>query len=386
MTASNRQLMFWALGAVALLAITTDFVRLRDASEISMVAEHGRLVLTLALAPARLRQSSHAFVSLNWPRLIATASFVTAYTVYLIWYLTKRRTTSEAPSFWRALRPTLPVLLLAAACSPSSTDTLHYLHYGSMILARQNPYDHLPATLHTPSSTFIVWPQTSPYGPVALAVYAIVAAICRGNLLIGVATFKVLFFALHVATARLCWSVDSRGRTARTLAYLLNPLLVMSQLVDVHMDALVIFLLVAAFCLLEKGRGLFALGLVVTACLAKAVIVLLLPFLVLWFWVSRDFRSLGLGVAGIGLVVAGLTLTIFPTLSKWKSLTYLLPNIGRSISQIIMKIGEWTELDVSTTVHLYRGIEVLGVTGASVALWFRRFRGRTYDAFEVSRD
>ncbi|MFI5838894.1 polyprenol phosphomannose-dependent alpha 1,6 mannosyltransferase MptB [Catenuloplanes sp. NPDC051500] len=187
-------------------------------------------------------------------------------------------------------------------CPPLfSRDVYSYLAQGTMFATGMDVYLYGPSSLGGPLAAEVpeIWQHTpAPYGPLFLAVAALVTTVTGthivagvlGMRLVAVAGVALMAFAVPVLARRLGVSPGS----ALWLG-VLNPLVLTHLVAGAHNDALMLGLLVAGLAVVVSRRlGPYApvLGvtLVTMAALVKAPAALALPFCAL-LWALRVRRS-----------------------------------------------------------------------------------------------
>ncbi len=163
-----------------------------------------------------------------------------------------------------------------------SDDYVRYLWDGKVQLSGVNPYLHTPRApaldgVEHDGRDLINHPGVrTPYPPLAEATFLGVAALDGG--LMGL---KLLFGLFDLATAAaIWWLAGARRRHAATVLYLLCPVVILQTWGQAHLEAVTVFLVVAAAALLVRRRDLAAgavLGLAVAFRITPAV--LLVPAL-----------------------------------------------------------------------------------------------------------
>jgi alpha-1,6-mannosyltransferase len=350
----------------------------------------GRLSALCAWAFAALLgyaawQGVHSvFEGFSWLRLALSGLFLACCALYWLWLQAGPPPASEDDEgLLRALAPGWPLLAAALASVPISTDSMLYLHYGAMALAGVNPYLNTSGSAQSVFSAMVEWDQPCVYGPLALALFSLVAAL--KSPLLGVIALKLLWLGAHLAGAAACFRVSSAQRAWAARAFAFNPILLLAFVVDVHLDAITCALLLWSLTALARARALLAFGLLCAAICTKSVALLGLP---LWFaWaLSRRRFALAASAAGLfALLLALLALSVLPSASAWRSLFNPIANTGRSVQHVLMLSGQWLHFDGARAAASYAWIaRGLYLVGAS-ALWLRALRG-PYEAFALAHD
>lgn len=317
-------------------------------------------------------------------RAMATAPWLIGCAAYVIWLLIP--SAGDAPvSFRRVVIRAFPFLLLAGMCAPVASDPFLYLHQGEMVLHGTNPYTHLMSSVRTPYSHLVQWDQTAPYGPVAVGLFAVAAYAAQGSVVQGTLVLKLIAVCAHVLAGRCVWLSSGEHRAHRTLAFLLNPVLLLAFVVDLHVDALMVALLIGSLYSLRNARIASALVLALAATFVKVVAVVALPLYVAQFIAKRDYRSLVLAIGLVALTLVALTITALPTIGSWYSLAHQIGITCRSIQTVIVVLGrnQAPALELATWYGRLSGLVfVLGCAG----LWYKRTRCRAYSVSGVAED
>jgi alpha-1,6-mannosyltransferase len=189
------------------------------------------------------------------------------------------------------------VLLLFT--SPTlSDDVFRYLWDGHLLTTGINPYafkvDSILLDAYTTplrASVAHAW-MASPYLPTAQFVFALVESFAAQQVL----AFQIAAIVFDLVSAWLIMDLLRRVRLAPSLVllYLWNPLVIVEFAHGAHVDALMIFLSLAAFCFLLRAvpdsagenRFLFvSIVLLAAATLTKALPILFVPlFIRRWGW------------------------------------------------------------------------------------------------------
>lgn len=315
-------------------------------------------------------------------RLALSALFLACCALYWVW-LREQPPEDQSGSLRAALAPGWPLFAAALASAPISTDSMLYLHYGAMALAGVNPYLVPSGAAQSAFSAHVQWDQTCVYGPLALALFALVAALKSPAL--GVIGLKLLWLGAHLAGAAACFQAGAARRGWAARAFALNPILLLAFVVDVHLDALTCALLLWSMSALARDRALLAFGLLCAAILTKSVALLALPLWFAWALARRRFGLAGAAAALFALLVAVLALTLLPTVSAWRSLVNPIANTGRSVQHVLALSGQWLHFDGARAAAIYAWVARALYVACATAVWLRALR-QSYDAFALARD
>lgn len=324
------------------------------------------------------------FEGFSWLRLALSGLFLACCALYWLWLRAAPPAVLDEDQSWlQALTPGWPLLAAALASAPISTDSILYLHYGAMVLAGVNPYLVNSGSLHSEFSALVEWDQPCVYGPLALSLFALVAAL--KSPLLGVIALKLLWLGAHLAGAAACFraSAAQRARAARAFAF--NPILLLAFVVDVHVDALTCALLLWALTALAGERARLAFGLLCAAILTKSVALLGLPLWFAWVLSRRRYALAASAMAVCALLVALLTLRVLPSFAAWRLLFNPIDITARSVQHVLTLSGQWLHFDGARAAAAYAWV-ARGLYGScAAAVWLRALR-RPYDAFALASD
>jgi hypothetical protein len=213
-----------------------------------------------------------------------------AYVAYAaaVWRLVQQAGGRRELTLVIALGVVFRLTLLLASPPTLSTDVYRYIWDGRLANAGVNPYAHaVDSPLLDPFDSDLralvdhSWMAT-PYLPVAQAFFAVVYRLAPDSPL----AFQVAAVLPDLLTGLLV--IDLLRRLglpgARALIYLWNPLVVLEFAYGAHVDALMIFLMVAALWALIVVRApVLSVIALAAATLTKGLPALLLPLMV-WRW------------------------------------------------------------------------------------------------------
>jgi alpha-1,6-mannosyltransferase len=253
--------------------------------------------------------------------------------LYLIWLFTDSR--SSAPSHFSALlRDAGIFLLLAWIAYPLGNDVYLYLHAGLMNLGQANPFLVRAGVFVSELSPFVDWGQTSTYGPVSQFFFTMSAAVLSIDPILAVYSFKAICLGFHVLNGYLIWrsrgdtrkgslevnSEASLSRDTVTIAYLINPLLLMEQVASAHVDVLVsTSLIVLAVSLLRQHYWASFVALW-AGFLSKTIPLIWMPLVAVFLIRQRRWQALMNAVLFSIALTALLSVTAFPEIRAWSSL------------------------------------------------------------------
>ncbi len=178
-------------------------------------------------------------------------------------------------------------LPLAVAPPLYSRDVYSYLAQGAMYRDGLDPYRLGAAAYGGPLAANVpeYWQHsTAPYGPVFLALAAVVMTVAGSSVILGVLGMRVLMLAALAATVRLLRPIARRSGVDEASALwlaVLNPLVITHVVSGAHNDALLVALLLGAMTLAAVGgRPLLAATLIAVAVLVKASALVALVFVI----------------------------------------------------------------------------------------------------------
>jgi alpha-1,6-mannosyltransferase len=315
------------------LPIAISIVLCLDAQSInysqSLDAQTGQAIAQQIISPLQYLRMGAAYICLNM-----------LYVLWL-WRQFKPKTQAQFKAFRNSIEPlsipieqplplsfrqllqrSSPFLLLAILFYPTTTDLYAYLHSGTILLEGANPYLVAAKDYTSIFSPYLVWGQTSTYGPVSQIFFVISAFVSRFDFLSGIYLFKIFCVLFHVASAYAIWR-QLRSHSSRSLwtaAYLLCPPLIFELIAQAHVDVFLCATLVALIFCLRQRRFLLSTALLWIGFLTKTLPVLWMPFLAAWLVRQREWKVLGWAIALSMTVISVLTLTLFPNLQAWRSL------------------------------------------------------------------
>lgn len=254
-------------------------------------------------------------------RRFITLEFIALCFLYLIW-LIQSRSKPPALRYIELLKPASLFLIVGWLAHPLTSDIHLYLQYGLMSLYRINPYLTNAVDFESVVSTFLDWEQSSTYGIISLAIFAIPAKFVETNIYIGVYLFKLFCVGFHVLNGFLIWKALRTNvyRHQVTLAYLLSPVLLFEQIVEAHLDVILCTVLIAIDQLLKTRRYLLALFSAGVGFLLKTLPIIWIPLIGVFLIRLKRWKTIAKFLVVGGIVILTLYLTLFPTIESWKSI------------------------------------------------------------------
>jgi alpha-1,6-mannosyltransferase len=265
------------------------------------------------------RFNNVAYGGLHLVRAIASAAYLTLCLIYLVWLVEQH----PVPNTFREIvQHCLPFLLLAGIAYPLSNDIYLYLQYGLMALNGLNPYITPAIDASTILSPLVDWPQTSTYGPISMAFFIASASVVPLSPVLGVYLFKVFCVLVYCLNGYLIWRLlpETVARNRLTMAYLLNPFLLIAQIADAHVDILLTTsVIVLVGCLYHRWYIAAVLALVV-GFFTKTLPILWLPIVINFLIRRGRWQELAVAATASVMIAIGLIHTALPNLTAWQSL------------------------------------------------------------------
>jgi alpha-1,6-mannosyltransferase len=187
-------------------------------------------------------------------------------------------------------------LILIPAWPLTSSDVYGYVFQGRIVaVLGENPFVHLNGDFAADPFYFCVTFRNQPasygYGPLWIAIEAVLGWLARDRLMLNLVLFKGLAAGLHLLSTVLVYGTLSRvapqWRVAGMLLYAWNPLLLYELVGNGHNDAAVAVLVLFGLYLASRDRGLLAVPVLSAAALVKPVALLWLPLVVVWLVAQR---------------------------------------------------------------------------------------------------
>jgi alpha-1,6-mannosyltransferase len=270
-----------------------------------------------SLAVGKFR--SDIFNGITVPRLLATIATIFLSVLYLFW-LAKNRPTSR--TLLENLKVAAPFLAIAFATYPLSSDIYLYLQYGYMAIEGINPYLVNSFDTASPLHPFIYWHQTSTYGPVSMLFFMASALTVPISPILGIYVFKVFCLLFHILNSGLIWRylAPVQNRSKITLAYLINPVLLISHIADAHVDVFLCTTIILLIGCLYHRQAIGAVLAVFIGFLTKTLPIVWAPLVIGFLIRKRRWKAVAIAISICLLAAILLSHTVFPTLAAWKSL------------------------------------------------------------------
>ena len=270
------------------------------------------------------------------------------------------------------------LLLWTIACAVKpvlSTDVGLYVAEGrQMILYGQSPYlQPVDATMPDPFiSQMSRWwlDQSSPYGPVALASFALVTSLSISTLLGNIAGMKVLMTLFLAATGLVAWKAyeGDRLRMTKTLALVGNPIVIWMVIVDAHLDIMLTFFLILAVEAARRDRPVWSGLWLACSCGVKIFAVIFAPVFFFWLFARAQRLSTwfaGAFGAGFALVATASGLGDLSVMPMMDRLTFMQACL---VPRLFAALG--------ATESVAKQLSDLGYIGFAGGLYVALLRGR----------
>jgi len=255
----------------------------------------------------------------RYPTLLLFLVFFIAYGFYL-----KFRSKYFPNTNW-TLYGALVLFLGIFACTIYpifSIDLYEFIMRGRIwSLYKVNPYLHPPSDFKNDLFYSIIFWKFQPmaYGPVWTWLLWLPTKLAGNSVFLNQFFMKLVLFIVYLLSAqqvyRLAKLFELKNPIVYCEAFLLNPFMVVSILVDGHNDIVMTFFLLWSLVELKKGRDLLSLALLVLSVLTKYVTAVFVPLYVLYYWFKYKGISkksfFALKATALSLIVAALVFKPF---------------------------------------------------------------------------
>jgi alpha-1,6-mannosyltransferase len=187
--------------------------------------------------------------------------------------------------------------------------------------------------------------RISPYGPVAIRMFAACVSVGRGHAVIALIALRVLVVLCIVAGAMCAYRIAPPER--RSLVVWLvaaSPLVALHLVGGLHLEALLAGLIAGALLLHARGATTWAAVLVVVAAEVKVTAGVALLALLVSSWSLSGWRGVRRDVAAAGAAVAALTLILQPAPFGWLGALSSTLNVWNPISLPTVVALTWAEV------------------------------------------
>lgn len=231
-----------------------------------------------------------------------------AYYLLLRFYKTSDlslfKTSAFSVYFWTS---TIVVfLILCKSKALLSHDLYEYSIRGRMLtIYGMNPYLHVPTEINSDMYfPFIFWKNTpESYGPLWVLIGSIHTFFFKNSLALT-SFFHKLFLLVFLLLSgsvfhKLCRKIIPEQTENTTLAFLLNPLILIVTLADGHNEIVMIFFMLCALYLLIKDRYIYAIAVLALAINVKFVYLAALPFFIIYILIKNGPRNIVMSIYNI---------------------------------------------------------------------------------------
>ena len=307
------------------------------------------------------------------------------------------------------------IVMMTSASAGESHDIFDYIFRGRMMVeSNANPLIEVPRAYRTNAFIrFVAWQKNvDTYGPLwEMASYGVSTTVhqvsgilgwdigglpscpksyssCRLLILYvsGYRLFALIFNAISAALiASMVKRTQPRLVPAALVAWLWNPLAVISTTVGGHNDLLMIFLVLSGLWLMQRQRPFFAIVAMIFAAHVKLIALIWMPLFVLWIIRKWGWRQAFYSIAGstaAGFIISWL---LYLPFDGWGSLPRMLQErtlfLANSVWQIVYsylyKQQGWAKDDVlrlttELPTWLFIAVAIL------LSLWLLNFRPKRW--------
>jgi hypothetical protein len=201
----------------------------------------------------------------------------------LAWAISQRLPQSRATTLTIFAWPIVSGVVLLFAQPSMTTDLYDYAFRGrQLMLHGVNPLVARPIDLTSdPFVRLLAWPNLpTPYGPLWLAIEAVVHQATAGAFVPMLALLKLVGLCGLLASAIIIWQALSCRPALRAVGVVLfawNPLIMLESVANAHNDIVMTALALMALALIQRRRWTLALPCLSVALLVKVAVVLIVP-------------------------------------------------------------------------------------------------------------
>jgi len=211
------------------------------------------------------------------------------------------------------------------ALPANSTDIFAYIGLGRMAAVYGvNPYLHTYAEFEDFFSVYLFWKLPMPYGPVVLPVFILAGWLSQVSLFLSIYALKLVWLLVHGSNSWLLYRILKSWKPAAApyslFLFAFNPLVLLEQIGNAHMDGLLILFSLLAILALQRERHSVALWMALLAALVKLPGLLLCAAIFVYLMRQREWRGIFWGMIGGVVMLAALKLTVFPNLESLMSM------------------------------------------------------------------
>ncbi|WP_334990032.1 hypothetical protein [Nostoc sp.] len=250
--------------------------------------------------------------------------------IYIVWLIINKNKKKDI-SFIKILKNSSFFLLIAFISYPVTTDINLYIHYGLMDLNGINPFINSASTFTSKLSPFLIWKQTSTYGPISQIFFMFSAIFVAITPSLGIYVFKLICLLLHILNSSLIWQhlKTSPHKTNITIAYLVNPFLLYEQVTNAHVDILISTVLIILIICLKNHKYIAAIMTAWIGFLIKTLPIIWLPLIFVYLIKQQRWKILSSATCICLAIIFATTVIALPTVDAWRSL--LNPGVGERV-------------------------------------------------------
>ncbi len=255
-------------------------------------------------------------------RYPALAIFVFLYFGYWFYLKMQRYYTDVNKRFIYFAGIALLGLFLCSIYPIFSIDIYEYIMRGRILaIYHSNPYIHPPSDFkQDPYYNIIFWKyHPMIYGPVWAYIVAFLVKIAKNSIFLTQFFLKFALFIFHGLIAFFVYQIAKALHFKKPFvisqAYLLNPFVLITTLVDGHMEVVMIFFLISSLFMLYKRRFYISFLLLSLSFLTKYITILFFPFYIIYMYRKVEDKKDFFKKALISfLVVVAVTVVVYKPL------------------------------------------------------------------------
>ncbi|MBD2246023.1 hypothetical protein [Nostoc sp. FACHB-888] len=251
--------------------------------------------------------------------------------IYILWLIINKDRKRDI-NFIKILKNSSFFLLIAFITYPITTDVNLYIHYGLMNLNGVNPFINSANTFTSNLSPFLVWKQTSTYGPISQLIFMFSAAFVAITPSLGIYVFKLICLLFHILNSYLIWRnlKTSPHKANITIAYLVNPFLLYEQVTNAHIDILISTILIILIICLKNHNYIATIVTAWIGFLIKTLPIIWLPLIFVYLIKQQRWKILFSAICISLSIIIAASIIALPTADAWKSL--LNPGVGEKVN------------------------------------------------------
>jgi alpha-1,6-mannosyltransferase len=247
--------------------------------------------------------------------------FICLNIIYIAWLIINKNNKKDIP-FIKILKNSSFFLLIAFAGYPITTDINLYVHYGLMYLNGINPFLNPASAFTSELSPFLIWKQTSTYGPISQLFFMFSGLFVAITPSLGIYAFKLICLLFHILNSYLIWGhlKNSPHKANVTIAYLLSPLLVYEQITNAHIDVLISTILIILIICLKNYNYIAAIVTAWIGFLIKTLPIVWLPLIFVYLIKQQRWKILFSAIFISVAIIFATSLIALPSVDAWTSL------------------------------------------------------------------